>query len=257
MIKPTPTTCMAISFEIPNREHAIGIRRREPPATPDAPHAPRADITDSRIAAGTETFMPRVFAAARVIIIIVIAAPSMLMVAQSGIDTEYISLSSPSFSQSAMLIGMFAAELLVKKAVRPDSFRHLKTSGYGFTRRCRKMMNGEITSAIRSMVPTRRTSSYSASALATMTKTRTGAMAFNAPTNRLPNSSIHAACGTASARTAPTIRPMTMRRIRLVLLYFSTTFFSVFIVISLLQIFCFMPRIRFRRQDTSGTPEYL
>ena len=34
-----------------------------------------------------------------------------------------------------------------------------------------------------------------ASALATMTKTSTGAMPFSAPTNRLPSSSIHAAPG--------------------------------------------------------------
>ena len=34
MINPTATTCMEMSSEIPNREHAIGIRRSDPPATP-------------------------------------------------------------------------------------------------------------------------------------------------------------------------------------------------------------------------------
>ena len=33
-----------MSSEIPNREHAIGIRRSDPPATPEAPHADRAAI---------------------------------------------------------------------------------------------------------------------------------------------------------------------------------------------------------------------
>ena len=36
---------MAMSFGIPDREHAMGIRSREPPATPDAPHAARVRIT--------------------------------------------------------------------------------------------------------------------------------------------------------------------------------------------------------------------
>ena len=39
--KQTPTICMAISLEIPNNEHAIGISNRDPPATPDAPQAAR------------------------------------------------------------------------------------------------------------------------------------------------------------------------------------------------------------------------
>ena len=73
--------------------------------------------------------MPRVLAAASVMMVMVMAAPSMLMVAPSGMETEYISLSRPSFSHRAMLTGMFAAELRVKNAVRPDSFRQRKTSG--------------------------------------------------------------------------------------------------------------------------------
>ena len=88
MINPTPTTCMAISLEMPNSEQAIGISSSEPPATPDAPHAPRADINASKTAAGIETFMPRVLAAASVMMVMVMAAPSMLMVAPRGMDTE-------------------------------------------------------------------------------------------------------------------------------------------------------------------------
>ena len=104
---------------------------REPPATPEAPHAPRAETTDSNTAAGKDTLMPSVLQAARDMTVMVTAAPSMLMVAPSGMETEYISRSRPSLSHSPMLIGIFAAELLVKNAVTPDSLRHLKTSGYG------------------------------------------------------------------------------------------------------------------------------
>ena len=39
MIKPTATACIEMSPGIPNIEHAMGINRREPPATPDAPQA--------------------------------------------------------------------------------------------------------------------------------------------------------------------------------------------------------------------------
>ena len=159
MMKPTPTTCMAMSFEMPNREQAMGMSSREPPATPEAPQAPSADMTDSRMAAGRETCRPSVLAAASVMMVMVMAAPSMLMVAPSGMETEYISLSRPSFSHRVMLTGMFAAELRVKKAVRPDSRRQRKTSGYGLQCRYRKTMNGETTNAMKSMVPTSRASS--------------------------------------------------------------------------------------------------
>ena len=55
--------------------------------------------------------------------------------------------------------------------------------------------------------------------LATSTNTRTGAIAFSAPTNSVPKIEIHVACGTSSARIRPTARPITMRSTRLVLLY--------------------------------------
>ena len=87
-MKPTPTTCIAMSFEMPNSEHAIGMSSSEPPATPEAPHAPRADMIESKIAAGSETCIPSVLAAASVMMVMVMAATSMLIVAPRGIETE-------------------------------------------------------------------------------------------------------------------------------------------------------------------------
>ena len=59
--------------------------------------------------------MPRVKAVAIVMTVIVMAAPSMLIVAPRGIVTEYVSRSSPISSQTFILTGILAAELLVKK----------------------------------------------------------------------------------------------------------------------------------------------
>ena len=69
-----------------------------------------------------------------VMTVIVMAAPSMLIVAPRGIVTEYVSRSSPISSQTFILTGILAAELLVKKAVRALLFRQWKISGYGFLR---------------------------------------------------------------------------------------------------------------------------
>ena len=44
-----------------------------------------------------------------------------------------------------MLIGMFAAELLVKKAVMALFFKHLKISGYGFLRMHQNTRIGFVT----------------------------------------------------------------------------------------------------------------
>ena len=81
-------------------------------------------------------------------------------------------------------------------------------------------------------VPKRRSSLEEpcARALATITNTSTGAMPFNAPTNRLPNSATQPAPGATSASTTPTARPTRIRRIRLTLLYFATAAFRVFIL---------------------------
>lgn len=88
MMKPTATTCIAISLLIPNKEHAIGIRSKEPPATPDAPQAANVASTESTMAVGISTEIPNVCAAAKVITVMVIAAPSILMVAPSGMEIE-------------------------------------------------------------------------------------------------------------------------------------------------------------------------
>ena len=107
----------------------MGISSREPPATPEAPHAARVLRKERMSADGKSTATPTVFAAASVITAIVIAAPSMLIVAPRGMETEYISRSSPNFSHRDILTGMLAAELRVKKAVRPDFNRQRHTSG--------------------------------------------------------------------------------------------------------------------------------
>lgn len=60
MIKPTPTTCIATSLEIPNREQANGMSSKEPPATPEAPQAPIVAMIDNRIAVGISTIIPNV-----------------------------------------------------------------------------------------------------------------------------------------------------------------------------------------------------
>lgn len=79
---------MAISLLTPKSEQAIGIRSSEPPATPEAPHAPsvatKLKITASKIF----TSMPCENAAAHDITVIVIAAPSIFIVAPNGIATE-------------------------------------------------------------------------------------------------------------------------------------------------------------------------
>ena len=68
-----------------------------------------------------------------------------------------------------------------------------------------------------------------ASALATITNTSTGATPFSAPTNKLPNSSIHAAPGQIKASTEPITRPIAMRRIRLVELYLAASVLAAFV----------------------------
>ena len=88
MMKPTPTTCIAISLLIPNSEHAMGMSSREPPATPEAPQAPSAAMTDRMMATGSSTGMPMVWTAARVMTVMVTAAPAMLTVAPRGMETE-------------------------------------------------------------------------------------------------------------------------------------------------------------------------
>ena len=55
---------------------------------------------------------------------------------------------------SAMLMGMLAAELRVKKAVTPLSRRQVSTSGYGLLRSFQNTNSGLTTRATNSMQPT-------------------------------------------------------------------------------------------------------
>ena len=73
MIKPMPTTCMAMSLVIPNILQAIGMRSSEPPATPEEPQAATEETKLSRRAVGKSTEIPSVLAAARVRMVIVIS----------------------------------------------------------------------------------------------------------------------------------------------------------------------------------------
>lgn len=88
MMKPTATACMAISPDIPKREHAIGISRSDPPATPDVPHAPKVARILKMMAWTKLTSMPKVLHTANVMTVMVTEAPSILMVDPNGILTE-------------------------------------------------------------------------------------------------------------------------------------------------------------------------
>ena len=129
MTKPTPTTCMAMSLLMPNSEQHSGISSSEPPATPDAPHALTAASTHRMPAVMGLMAMPMVLAAAMDITVMVIAAPAMLMVAPSGMETEYVSCLMPRRLHSSMFTGMLAAELRVKKAYMPESLMQRNTMG--------------------------------------------------------------------------------------------------------------------------------
>ena len=87
-MNPTPIICAATSSEIPNKLHANGINSNEPPATPDAPQAQREATILNKIALTKDTSMPNVCTAAKLKMVIVIAAPAILMFAPNGIDTE-------------------------------------------------------------------------------------------------------------------------------------------------------------------------
>src|SRR5690625_695979 len=88
MMKPTPTTCMAMSLEMPNRLQATGMSSSDPPATPEAPQALIAATTLSSTAVKKSTGMLRVWTAAMVMTVMVMAAPAILMVAPSGMEME-------------------------------------------------------------------------------------------------------------------------------------------------------------------------
>ena len=105
------------------------MSNNDPPATPDAPHAASVEMMHRTIVIGNGTDNPIVWQVARVITVIVTAAPSMLIVEPNGILIEKKSLSIPNLSHNVMLIGILAAELLEKNAVIPLSRKHVNTRG--------------------------------------------------------------------------------------------------------------------------------
>ena len=82
------TACMATSLPMPKKEQAMGMSSNDPPATPDAPQAPMVAIRPRKMADAKLTSTPTVWATAKEKTVIVTAAPSMLMVAPSGMLTE-------------------------------------------------------------------------------------------------------------------------------------------------------------------------
>ena len=81
------TICIATSLLILNKLHAIGTNGSAPPGMPEAPHAPITAIITSKKAVMKSTWMPNVCTAASVRIVMVIDAPSIFMVAPSGMVT--------------------------------------------------------------------------------------------------------------------------------------------------------------------------
>ena len=87
MMKPTATTCMAVFWSIPKSPQASGMSMRDPPGTPEVPAAQTEDTTQRKTAVQRSTLIPSEYAAESVITVIVTAAPAMLIVAPSGIET--------------------------------------------------------------------------------------------------------------------------------------------------------------------------
>ena len=64
MMNPMATACMATSLPMPKKEQAMGMSSNEPPATPEAPQAPRVAITPRNKAEAKLTSTPSVCATA-------------------------------------------------------------------------------------------------------------------------------------------------------------------------------------------------
>ena len=76
------------SLLMPNSAQHMGMSRSDPPATPDAPQADTAASTHRMTAVTGSTARSMVWQAAMVMTVMVTAAPAILMVAPSGMDTE-------------------------------------------------------------------------------------------------------------------------------------------------------------------------
>ena len=65
-IKPTPTTCIAMSLGIPNREQASGNQKQRSASNAEAPQALTAAKTQRITAVPKSTVCPSVWVAAKV-----------------------------------------------------------------------------------------------------------------------------------------------------------------------------------------------
>ena len=97
-----------MSSGIPNSEQARGINNNEPPATPEAPQADNVATKLNSRAVGMSIGIPKVAAVAIVITVIVIAAPSIFIVAPRGIETHY-------YTDNSLDLGACVNKALVKK----------------------------------------------------------------------------------------------------------------------------------------------
>ena len=88
MINPIATACIEISEGIPNKEHARGMSNKDPPATPEVPQAVIVEIVHNKSAVGKSTTIPNVWHTAKVITVIVTAAPAVFIVAPKGMLIE-------------------------------------------------------------------------------------------------------------------------------------------------------------------------
>ena len=129
MIKPTATTSMATDESMPNKPQAKGINIKEPPGTPEVPQA-QMEATKLKITAEKKlTSIFKLWAAANVNTVIVMAAPAILMVAPNGIVIEYVASSKFKRRHIPMLTGILAADERVKKAITPLSRKVASVNG--------------------------------------------------------------------------------------------------------------------------------
>ena len=77
-----------MSLEMPNSEQAIGNQQQRTARNAGGTARAQCRHDGQQDGGGQQTSMPSVLAAASVMIVMVMAAPSMLIVAPSGIETE-------------------------------------------------------------------------------------------------------------------------------------------------------------------------
>ena len=80
MIKPTATTCMDMSWVMPNNEHVRGMSNSNLPITPEAQQAANVVTRANMIAKGMEREIPIVWQVTKAITAMVTATPLALIV---------------------------------------------------------------------------------------------------------------------------------------------------------------------------------